>query len=110
MTPSAPAAAAPAAPATRVARLPAEPAETGGGAAGESLPPAAGQVPVPAWSTPGTGEGAYFYSQVRNPRTIYSSAQIKQLELRFQVALITSRLQSAWGLRIFRIIYSYHIQ
>ena len=52
MTPSAPAA-----PATRVARLPAEPAETGGGAAGESLPPAAGQVPVPAWSTPGTGEG-----------------------------------------------------
>ena len=53
MTPSAPAA-----PATRVARLPAEPAETGGGAAGESLPPAAGQVPVPAWSTPGAGEGA----------------------------------------------------
>ena len=50
MTPSAPAA-----PATR---LPAEPAETGGGAAGESLPPAAGQVPVPAWSTPGAGEGA----------------------------------------------------
>ena len=38
-------------------------AETGGGAAvagpaGESLPPAAGQVPVPAWSTPGTGKGA----------------------------------------------------
>ena len=26
----------------------------------------------------------YFYSQVRNPRTIYSSAQIQQLELRFQ--------------------------
>ena len=38
-------------------------AETGGGLevagpAGESLPPAAGQVPVPAWSTPGAGEGA----------------------------------------------------
>ena len=26
----------------------------------------------------------YSYSQVRNPRTIYSSAQIQQLELRFQ--------------------------